>query len=96
MTQNLLCEQKQRLERYVTSRRIEIVDTYEDGGYPGNTLDRPSLQALMREAKQKYFNIVLIVNRDRLFRAVSPSVTPRELQMLPVKIRAINEHTRER
>lgn len=96
VTRDLLNTQRQRLERYAAKHHIEIVGTYEDNGYPGNTLERPGLQALMREAAHKTFDTVLIVNRARLFRASGPSTMPKELRTPPFKIWAIDEHIRER
>ena len=96
MTRELLDVQRQRLERYAVKHHIEIVGTYEDSGYPGNTLERPGLQALMREAAHKTFDTVLVVSRDRLFRAPGPSAISKELRTPPFKIQAINELTQER
>lgn len=55
MTRELLDAQRQCLERYAAKHNIEIVGTYEDIGYPGNTLDRTGMKALMREAAHKTF-----------------------------------------
>lgn len=41
ITRELLDTQRQRLERYAAEHHIEVIGTYEDNGYPGNTLTAP-------------------------------------------------------
>lgn len=88
--------QKQRLQDYAAKHRIEITGIYADDGFPGHTLDRPSLQALMRDASAGQFDTILVVNRDRLYRGTAPM--PKELRELPAKVRSLNalERSHER
>ncbi|MFH1678495.1 MAG: recombinase family protein [Candidatus Omnitrophota bacterium] len=43
-------------------------DIYMDDGYSGGTLDRPAMQRLLLDARNKRFDLVLVYKQDRLSR----------------------------
>jgi len=43
-------------------------DVYMDDGYSGGNVDRPALQRLLFDAKNKQFDLVLVYKQDRLSR----------------------------
>jgi len=43
-------------------------DVYMDDGYSGGNMDRPALQRLLFDARNKQFNLVLVYKQDRLSR----------------------------
>ncbi|MBN1871361.1 MAG: recombinase family protein [Candidatus Omnitrophica bacterium] len=43
-------------------------DVYVDDGYSGGTLDRPAMQRLLFDARNKHFDMVLVYKQDRLSR----------------------------
>lgn len=63
---------------------MEIAGVYLDAGFPGTMLERPGLQAVVREAQAGNTEALLAANRSRLFRGSWPD----ELRRLLVKIHA--------
>ncbi len=91
-TREALCNQRARLIDYAQKKGMEIAGVYMDTGFPGTTMERPGLQAVVREAEAGKAEALLVVNRGRLFRGPWPD----ELRRLPVKIHAVNERSLER
>src|SRR5207253_6652375 len=69
---NSLHAQREACEAFVTSQRQEgwrVVPThYDDGGYSGGSMDRPALQQLLRDVKDRKINIIVVYKVDRLTR----------------------------
>jgi len=60
--------QKERLDAFCKSQDWAIYDYYIDDGYSGKDLDRPAVKQLLKDAKEKKFDIVLIYRLDRFSR----------------------------
>lgn len=60
--------QKERLKAYVVSQGWELSQTYEDGGFSGGTINRPSFNKLREDMKHKQFDLILVYKLDRLSR----------------------------
>lgn len=60
--------QKSKLLAYCASRDWTVHDFYVDEGYSGKDLDRPGVASLIRDAKARKFNCVLVWKLDRLSR----------------------------
>ncbi len=60
--------QKSRLIQYCQSREWIIHDFYTDDGQTGKNLDRPAMKKLIFDARQKKFDMVLVIKLDRLSR----------------------------
>ena len=60
--------QKAVLMEKAAASNFEVVDCYEDVGYTGDDAQRPALQCLLQDYASGKFSMVLVVNRDRLFK----------------------------
>ncbi len=61
--------QLERLRQYCKERSWRIVKEYVDAGYSGRTIQRPAFMELIKDAKQKLFDLVIVYKLDRLFRS---------------------------
>jgi DNA invertase Pin-like site-specific DNA recombinase len=57
------------LRELAARRGFEIVHEYEDRGICGQKARRPGLDALMKDARQKKFSVVLVAAFDRIARS---------------------------
>ncbi|MEQ9810350.1 recombinase family protein [Streptococcus jiangjianxini] len=62
-------EQKDKLASYCHIKDWNIYDIYTDGGFSGSNTDRPALEKLIKDAKNKKFDTVLVYKLDRLSRS---------------------------
>ena len=62
--------QKRDLLGYCTSRGIKIVQMFEDVGVSGTKRDRPALGLMMKQARQRKFDTVIVWKFDRFARSV--------------------------
>ncbi|MCD8051795.1 MAG: recombinase family protein [Clostridiales bacterium] len=62
-------EQKSRLEKYAEAHGWTIYRNYSDAGYSGGNLNRPGLQALLRDVRQRKVSKVVVYKLDRLSRS---------------------------
>src|SRR3989338_6822346 len=60
--------QKEYLESFSKREGFEIFKVYQDDGISGYTTERPALKALLRDAKEKRFDLVLVYKIDRFSR----------------------------
>lgn len=60
--------QKATLIENAAASNFEVAECYEDIGYTGDDSQRPALQRLLRDYASGKFSMVLVVNRDRLFK----------------------------
>jgi DNA invertase Pin-like site-specific DNA recombinase len=72
---NSLDAQREACEAYVMSQTHEgwvvLASRYDDGGFSGGNMDRPGLQALMRDIDRGLVDIVVVYKVDRLTRALA-------------------------
>ena len=72
---NSLDAQREAGEAYIKSQAHEgwrLVKThYDDGGVSGGTLERPALQALLKDIEIGKINIIIVYKVDRLTRSLS-------------------------
>lgn len=64
-----ISEQIDKLKKYCEIKGWDIADIYEDGGFSGAKMDRPALDKMVRDAKSKLFDCVLVYKLDRLSRS---------------------------
>lgn len=62
--------QRMRLNAYVESQGWKIVEDYCDEGYSAKDTDRPQMQRLIADIKQKRFDVVVVYRLDRFVRSV--------------------------
>ena len=60
--------QREYLSNFAKQQGYEIYDVYADEGISAGTTARPALQKLLRDAKQKKFDIVIVYKIDRFSR----------------------------
>lgn len=63
-----ISSQKERLEAFAKSQDWEIYDLYIDDGYSGKDMDRPAVKRLLKDAREKKFDIVAVYRLDRFSR----------------------------
>lgn len=62
-------EQIKRMKAYCEARGWIVYKIYTDSGFTGSNLDRPGLQALIKDAERKNIDMVLVYKLDRLSRS---------------------------
>ncbi|WP_156009574.1 recombinase family protein [Streptococcus ruminantium] len=62
-------EQKDKLSSYCHIKDWNIYNIYTDGGFSGSNTKRPALEKLIKDAKNKKFDTVLVYKLDRLSRS---------------------------
>ncbi len=72
---NSLDAQREACGAYILSQAGEgwerVKTHYDDGGFSGGTMERPGLQALMRDIQAKRVDVVVVYKVDRLTRSLS-------------------------
>ena len=71
---NSLQAQREACEAYIKSQKHEnwhlLSTKYDDGGYSGGTLNRPSLQQLLSDIKAGLIDIIVVYKIDRITRSL--------------------------
>lgn len=62
-------EQKDKLTSYCDIKDWSVFNIYTDGGFSGSNTERPALEKLIKDAKKKKFDTVLVYKLDRLSRS---------------------------
>ncbi len=57
-----------KCKSFCNARGWEVFKIYKDAGYSAGSLNRPALELLLRDAKEKKFNIILVYKIDRFSR----------------------------
>ena len=72
---NSLQAQREACEAFIASQRHEgwrlIRTAYDDGGYSGGSMERPGIQALLKDVKARQIDVVVVYKVDRLTRSLS-------------------------
>lgn len=70
---NSLQNQEEACKAYILSQSFngwEYYKTFEDGGISGGTMERPGLQALLEEIRERNIQVVVVYKVDRLSRSI--------------------------
>ncbi|PGS81665.1 recombinase family protein [Bacillus cereus] len=62
-------EQIAKLEKFCELHDWTIYNVYKDGGFSGSNLERPAISQLIKHAKEKRFDCVVVYKLDRLSRS---------------------------
>lgn len=62
-------EQKAKLSSYCSIKDWSVYKIYTDGGFSGSNTERPALERLIKDAKERKFDTVLVYKLDRLSRS---------------------------
>jgi site-specific DNA recombinase len=72
---NSLDAQREASEAYIKSQTHEgwscLKDQYDDGGFSGGSLERPALQRLIEDVRQKKLDVIVVYKEDRLTRSLA-------------------------
>src|SRR5215467_12949522 len=72
---NSLDAQREACEAFIQSQRHEgwrlISTRYDDGGYSGGTMERPSLKRLLQDVEQNKVKVIVVYKVDRLTRSLA-------------------------
>src|SRR6516164_3810839 len=72
---NSLDAQREASMAYVKSQAHEgwrlIKERYDDGGYSGASMDRPALQKLLADIRERRIEVVVVYKVDRLTRSLA-------------------------
>lgn len=70
-----LDNQREAAEAYIKSQAHEgwrcQPERYDDGGFSGGSLDRPGLQRLLADVRERRFDIIVVYKVDRLTRSLA-------------------------
>ena len=85
--------QTEVLKRFCLARGWAVAEIIEDSGYSGGSDDRPGLRRLMKLAKSREIDGVIVVKLDRLFRSLTHLVNTLDLlQSLDVTFVATHDN----
>lgn len=62
-------EQKDKLSSYCDIKDWSVYKVYTDGGFSGSNTNRPAIEQLIKDAKKRKFDTVLVYKLDRLSRS---------------------------
>lgn len=86
--------QVQMCEEYIKShfQNVKDVYIYEDEGFSGGNADRPKFQEMLRDARNKKFNILICYRLDRVSRNIADfSTLIEDLQQYDISFVSIRE-----
>jgi putative DNA-invertase from lambdoid prophage Rac len=85
--------QVRELREYVARRGWQVTDEYVDTGWSGAKASRPELDRLMKDARQRRFDAVLVWKLDRWGRSLVASLqSVQELASMGVRFVAITQN----
>ena len=93
-TSDQTCDlQLRELRQYVAARCWETTSEYVDTGWSGAAAARPELDRLLKDARMRRFDVVVVWKLDRWGRSVAASVKSiQELASLGVRFMAITQN----
>ena len=68
-------EQTDRLKAFCKAKDLNIVKFYTDGGYSGGNMNRPGLQQMLKDIKDKHIDMIIVYKLDRLSRSQKDTLT---------------------
>ena len=72
---NSLDAQREAAQAYIKSQAHEgwklIRDHYDDGGFSGGSMERPALQKLLADIKERRIDVIVVYKVDRLTRSLA-------------------------
>ncbi len=77
---------------YCTARTWEVYAVYKDPGFSAGSMDRPALKELLKNAKEKRFNVILVYKIDRFSRKLKDLIlTLEELKEENINFTSVTE-----
>lgn len=85
--------QEDKLRKYCEFQGWEIQQLYADKGISGTNMDRPQFQDLMQAARQKQFDVVIVLKLDRFGRSLRDLINSiYELNGIGIQFISINDN----
>lgn len=82
--------QKERIKAFCAAKGWTEITEYVDGGYSGSNLNRPALEQLQKDIKDKKINAVIVYRLDRLSRSQRDTLYLIEEMFLPNNVEFIS------
>lgn len=82
--------QRERIKAFCLSKGWDDVKEYVDAGYSGSHLNRPALEQLQKDIKNKKVNVVIVYRLDRLSRSQHDTLFLIEELFLPNNVEFIS------
>lgn len=80
-------------KEHLSRNKIENFLIYEDEGFSGKNLERPQFQAMLRDAKNKKFDILICYRLDRVSRNIADfSTLIQQLEKYDISFISVSEH----
>ena len=84
--------QKEKLIAFCKSQDWQVYDIYADEGFSAKDLNRPAIQRLIQDAKNKCFDIVVFYKLDRLSRSLKDLTSLIDIfEKVNIKIKSLTE-----
>src|SRR5207244_9054584 len=87
-------DQGRRCEAYAAEQRLAVVETYSDAATSGAHTEREGLKRLLRDAKLRRFEAVLVDDLSRLSRDLGATWRIVFVEMAALRVRVIDCSTR--
>jgi len=89
---NSLDEQEKKGKQYIKLNDWSYYTTYRDEGIGGDTLERPGLQQMLKDAEAKKYDVLVVYKIDRLSRSLKNFIEITEkLKSYGVEIKSVTE-----
>ena len=92
-SEHSLGAQVEECRAFIEKERYELTNVYTDDGYSAKNMNRPQLQQMLSDLKQRKFNIIVIWRLDRLTRDTMDglNMVKNEFKPYGVEFASINE-----
>ena len=88
---NSLQAQREACEAFIKSQHGEgwrlVRAAYDDGGFSGGTMERPALQRLLADIRERVIDVIVVYKVDRLTRSLADFAKMVELFDAPRRLR---------
>jgi len=85
--------QEEKIRKFCEFQNWQIFQLYADRGISGKDTERPQFQALMQDAKQKKFEVVVVTKLDRFGRSLRDLINSiHELNAIGIQFTSVNDN----
>jgi len=85
--------QEEKLRKYCSFQDWEVFKLYADRGISGKDTERPQFQALMKDAREKRFEVVVVAKLDRFGRSLRDLINSIwDLNAIGIQFTSINDN----
>ncbi len=85
--------QEEKLLKFCSFQGWQVFKLYADRGISGKDTERPQFQALMQDARQKQFDVVVVTKLDRFGRSLRDLINSiHELNSIGIQFTSVNDN----